>query len=813
MKKSWSNKMTFLNNLIYWNNYNKEQRKKILSRPIFLIDEKIKNNISNILDQVKKKGDRALKKYNFLFDKIKINKLKIDKKKIYNSKLYIDQNIKNAIKNAYNNIYKFHKYQILNKKIIEVIPGVFCHQIYRPIPRIGLYIPGGTSSLFSTVLMLGIPAKLALCPNIILCSPAPISNEILFAAYLCNIKNIFQVGGAHAIAAMAFGTESINKVDKIFGPGNFFVTEAKRQVSNQNKTYKNISIDMPAGPSELMILADKYANYKFIVADLLSQAEHGIDSQVFLVTFEEKIAKLVKKELLNQLDKLPKKHIATKSLSKSYIIIEKNIEECIKIINQYAPEHLIIQCNDYNKILSKIINAGSIFLGHWAPESVGDYASGTNHVLPTYGYALTYSCLGISDFQKRIYVQKLTKQGLLNISNTVEIMAKKENLLGHSNSIIIRKKYISQNFFNQKKKKKIDNIHQMIRKNIINFIPYKSARLLYKNDNITNHLVALNANESPIISSFSLNKKIFNRYPEPQPKELINLYSKYVNLNPENILITRGADEGIDLVMRTFCNPKKDKILFCPPTYDMYRVTAEILNIKYIKIDSNNNWELNLNKIKKNLNKIKIIYICNPNNPTGNYINQNDIIRLLKLTKNKTIIVIDEAYIEFCVDQTFSYLINKYHNLIILRTLSKAFALAGLRCGFILTNKNIIDVLLKVIAPYPIPAPVVDIAIQALNSKNLIIMKNNVKIIINNKKWLIKNLYKCNCIKNIFDSSTNFILVKFHNSEFIFKKLTKKKIIVRNQNHEKKLNNCLRITIGTFFECKKLFFELKQLSC
>ncbi|WP_168919457.1 histidinol-phosphate transaminase [Enterobacteriaceae endosymbiont of Donacia thalassina] len=353
----------------------------------------------------------------------------------------------------------------------------------------------------------------------------------------------------------------------------------------------------------------------------------------------------------------------------------------------------------------------------------------------------------------------------------------------------------------------------MIRKNIINFIPYKSARLLYKNDNITNHLVALNANESPIISSFSLNKKIFNRYPEPQPKELINLYSKYVNLNPENILITRGADEGIDLVMRTFCNPKKDKILFCPPTYDMYRVTAEILNIKYIKIDSNNNWELNLNKIKKNLNKIKIIYICNPNNPTGNYINQNDIIRLLKLTKNKTIIVIDEAYIEFCVDQTFSYLINKYHNLIILRTLSKAFALAGLRCGFILTNKNIIDVLLKVIAPYPIPAPVVDIAIQALNSKNLIIMKNNVKIIINNKKWLIKNLYKCNCIKNIFDSSTNFILVKFHNSEFIFKKLTKKKIIVRNQNHEKKLNNCLRITIGTFFECKKLFFELKQLSC
>ncbi|QJC36837.1 histidinol dehydrogenase [Enterobacteriaceae endosymbiont of Donacia vulgaris] len=804
--------MTIINNLIYWNNYNKKQKQKILSRPICLIDKTIKNNVTDILNQVKKKGDQALKKYSFLFDKIEINNLKIDKEKIYNSKIYVDKKIKNAIKKAYDNIYKFHKYQNLKNKIIEIIPGVFCNQIVRPISKIGFYIPGGTSSLFSTVLMLGIPAKLALCPNIILCSPPPISNEILFSAYLCNIKNIFQVGGAHAIAAMAFGTETINRVNKIFGPGNVFVTEAKRQVSSQNTTYNNISIDMPAGPSELMILADKSANHNFIVADLLSQAEHGIDSQVFLITIEEKIAKLVRKKLLKQLEKLPKKDIAKKSLKKSYIIIVKNIEECIKIINKYAPEHLIIQCHNYDKILPKIMNAGSIFLGNWSPESVGDYASGTNHVLPTYGYASTYSCLGVSDFQKRMSVQKLTQKGLLNISDTVEIMAKKENLLGHSNSVTIRKKYINKNNIHQEKNKKIDNINKIIKKNIINLIPYKSARLLYK-DNDNKNLIALNANESSIISYFSLNKKIFNKYPEPQPKKLIVLYSKYVNLNVKNILVTRGADEGIDLVMRTFCNQKNDKILFCPPTYDMYRVTAQILDIKYITINSNNiNWELNLNKIKENLNNVKIIYICNPNNPTGNYINKNIIIELLELTKNTTMIVIDEAYIEFCIDQTFTYLINKYHNLIILRTLSKAFALAGIRCGFLLTNEYIINTLLKVIAPYPISEPSTDIAIQALNLKNLIIMKNNVQTIINNKKWLVKNLYNCRCVKYIFNSSTNFILVKFYNSDYIFKKLNKKKIIIRNQNNQKNLNNCLRITIGTIFECKKLFFELQQLS-
>ncbi|WP_246208913.1 histidinol-phosphate transaminase [Enterobacteriaceae endosymbiont of Donacia cincticornis] len=367
-----------------------------------------------------------------------------------------------------------------------------------------------------------------------------------------------------------------------------------------------------------------------------------------------------------------------------------------------------------------------------------------------------------------------------------------------------------KNFINQQKRK-IKNINQIVRKNILNLTPYQSARLLYKNN--INNKILLNANESPIISLFSTNNKILNRYPEQQPKKLLNVYSKYINLNNENILITRGADEGIDIIMRTFCDPEYDKILFCPPTYDMYRVTANILNIKYLIIFSiKDTWEINFKKIKRNLKNIKIIYFCNPNNPTGNILNKNNIIELLKLTKNKIMIVIDEAYIEFCIDQTMISLINKYENLIILRTLSKAFGLAGLRCGFILANQYIINILLKVIAPYPISIPVLDIAIQALNIKNLIIMNNNVKTIINNKKWLIDKLSNCNCIKKIFTSTTNFVLIKFHNSDIVLDILNKNNIIVRNQNHEKTLNNCLRITIGTFDECKKLFFTLQKIS-
>ncbi|WP_168866990.1 histidinol dehydrogenase, partial [Enterobacteriaceae endosymbiont of Plateumaris sericea] len=591
--------MNFFKNIIYWDLCNKNQQKKILTRPVIFLDKNVKKDVENIIKKVKQEGDSALEYYNLLFDKIKVHTLEIPVEKINNAKLNIKKDIKNAIDNAFYNIHKFHSYQIFTTKKIETTSGVYCQEIYRPINSIGLYVPGGTAPLFSTVLMLGIPAQLALCKNIIMCSPAPISNEILYTADLCKIKKIFQIGGAQAIAAMAFGTNSVPKVNKIFGPGNSFVTEAKKQVSNQKENTENTSIDMPAGPSELMIIADKSAYSNFIIADLISQAEHGVDSQVILLTPEEKIAKEVINGINNQIINLPRKNIIKKSLSNSYIIITKNINQCIEISNEYSPEHLMIQCHEYEKILPNIINAGSIFLGNWAPESVGDYASGTNHVLPTYGHALTYSSLGVSDFQKRMTVQELTPQGLLNISNTVEIMSKTEKLIGHKNAVTLRSEFIKKKYcLEQNNNKYKNNINKIARKNIINLIPYQSARLL---DNSRFDHILLNANESPITPILKLIKNTFNRYPEPQPKRLIKNYSNYCGVNIDNILVSRGADEGIELLIRTFCNYENDKILFFPPTYGMYKINAKILGIKYNAIKSLENWQLDLYTIKKTL--------------------------------------------------------------------------------------------------------------------------------------------------------------------------------------------------------------------
>ncbi|SPW26066.1 Histidinol dehydrogenase [Edwardsiella tarda] len=300
---------------------------------------------------------------------------------------------------------------------------------------IGLYIPGGSAPLLSTVLMLGIPARVAACRRVILCSPPPIDPAILYAASLCGINEIFQVGGAQAIAAMAYGSESIPRVDKIFGPGNAYVTEAKRQVSQQ---VQGPAIDMPAGPSEVLVIADEYANPAFIAADLLSQAEHGPDSQVILLTPDTGLAQQVAEQVEAQLVRLPRAAIARQALAQSRLIVTDSLADCVAISNRYGPEHLIIQTRDAAAWVDGITSAGSVFLGDWSPESVGDYASGTNHVLPTYGYTATHSSLGVADFQKRMTVQQLSPAGLLALAPTVEVMAQAERLDAHSNAVSLR---------------------------------------------------------------------------------------------------------------------------------------------------------------------------------------------------------------------------------------------------------------------------------------------------------------------------------------------------------------------------------------
>ena len=411
---------------------------EILKRPTQTVSD-IEEIVNSIFKEVQAEGDAVIKKYTAQFDKVSLESLLVNDAEIDNASNSVSDALKQAITLAKSNIEKFHAAQKTSKVEVETMPGVECWQEKRPIQKVGLYIPGGTAPLFSTILMLAIPATLAGCKEIVLCSPPDKNGEInpaiLYTAQLCGVTQIFKVGGIQAIAGMTFGTESIPKVYKIFGPGNQYVTVAK-----QLATQYNVAIDMPAGPSELLVVADDSANAAFVASDLLSQAEHGVDSQVILVSTSEKLVKAVEKEIENQIQLLPRKDIARKSIGNSKLILVKNDQEALDLINEYGPEHFIVCVENEDFYLENIQNAGSVFIGNYTPESAGDYASGTNHTLPTNGYAKQYSGVNLDSFMKSMTFQKISKKGIKGIGTAIELMAEAEGLQAHKNAVTLRLK-------------------------------------------------------------------------------------------------------------------------------------------------------------------------------------------------------------------------------------------------------------------------------------------------------------------------------------------------------------------------------------
>ena len=413
-----------------------EQWSQILKRPTQTVKE-IETTVNEIFEDVQSNGDRALRKYTKQFDKVSLSSLVVAEDEINTAVQGVSNELKEAIQLAANNIEKFHNAQKIEKVYQETMPGVTCWQEKRPIQKVGLYIPGGTAPLFSTVLMLAIPAKLSGCQEIVLCSPpnkeGKIANEILYAANLCGVTNIYKVGGIQAISGLTFGTETIPKVYKIFGPGNQFVTVAK-----QMATKYGVAIDMPAGPSELLVMADDSANASFVASDLLSQAEHGIDSQVLLVSTSKKMIKKVSIAINEQLEELPRKDIVVKAIENSTSILVNNFKEALALINEYGPDHFIVCTSDNNFFVDGIVNAGSVFIGNYTPESAGDYASGTNHTLPTNGYSKAYSGVNLDSFSKSITFQEISKTGIQNIGPSIELMADAEGLQAHKNAVTLR---------------------------------------------------------------------------------------------------------------------------------------------------------------------------------------------------------------------------------------------------------------------------------------------------------------------------------------------------------------------------------------
>mgnify|MGYP003113812315 FL=1 len=415
-----------------------EDWQDLLKRPTQTVED-IEDTVKQIFSEVDSKGDEAIKKYTELFDGIKLNQLEVSNLEIKESESLVSEELKQAISLAKSNIELFHKAQRTQKIEVETTQGVRCWQEKRPIQKVGLYIPGGTAPLFSTILMLAVPALIAGCEEIVLCTPpdkkGKINPAILYTANLCGISKIYKVGGIQAIAGMTFGTKSISKVYKIFGPGNQFVTVAK-----QLATKFNVAIDMPAGPSELLVVADDTANAAFVASDLLSQAEHGKDSQVILVSTSMDLIKDVEAEISNQLKELPRKDIAEVAIKHSKSILVKDNVEALDLINTYGPEHFIVCTKDNDFFVNGIQNAGSVFIGNYTPESAGDYASGTNHTLPTNGYAKQYSGVNLDSFMKSMTFQEISKTGIQNIGNAIELMAEAEGLQAHKNAVTLRLK-------------------------------------------------------------------------------------------------------------------------------------------------------------------------------------------------------------------------------------------------------------------------------------------------------------------------------------------------------------------------------------
>ncbi|MEM7486937.1 MAG: histidinol dehydrogenase [Bacteroidota bacterium] len=419
-----------------YKNPDKSEWSKILSRPTQTVDT-IEPIVAEVFEKVQNKGDETLRTYTQKFDGVTILDFKVSKQEILEASNLVSEDLKQAISLAKSNIEKFHSAQKTGKTELETMPGVSCWQEKRPIQKVGLYIPGGTAPLFSTILMLAVPAKIAGCEEIVLCTPpnseGAVDPAILYTAQLCGVTQIFKVGGIQAIAGMTFGTASIPKVYKIFGPGNQYVTVAK-----QLATKYGVAIDMPAGPSELLVVADDTADAAFVASDLLSQAEHGMDSQVVLVSTSERLLDAVTEEIGVQLEELPRKAIAKSAIENSRLILVENNQVAVDIINEYGPEHYIVCVADEDFYVKNTINAGSVFIGNYTPESAGDYASGTNHTLPTNGYAKQYSGVNLDSFMKSMTFQKISKEGILGIGKAVELMAEAEGLQAHKNAVTLR---------------------------------------------------------------------------------------------------------------------------------------------------------------------------------------------------------------------------------------------------------------------------------------------------------------------------------------------------------------------------------------
>ena len=768
-----------------------QQWLEISQRPAMNVND-LEATVQSVFNAVSTDGDKALKRFTLQFDKAIIEQFEVSDAE-WNSYINeVDETLKLAIETAARNIESFHRSQIRVEPEVETTQGVNCWRRSVPIQNVGLYIPGGTAPLFSTVLMLGIPAYIVGCPTRILCTPpdetGKINPAIAFAAKVAGIQRIFKVGGAQAIAAMSIGTESIPKMDKLFGPGNQYVTAAKVYAQRLG-----LAIDMPAGPSEVLVAADDSINPKFVAADLLAQAEHGADSQVVFLTNSKGYTEMVTQEVQCQLEKLPRAEIAINALNNSsFVILEP--EKWPAFIDTYAPEHLIAMGKYEELVISNVTNAGSVFIGQYTAESFGDYASGTNHTLPTAGYARAYSGVSSDSFVKKITYQRVSETGLRNLGQTVVTMAEAESLQAHANAVKFRLESVEQK--RRELSEYTENITlSLIRPALRKLTPYSSARDEFEGE----AAVFLDANENGLVTAY-------NRYPDPLQRALKNEITKIKNLAIENLMLGNGSDEVLDLIYRLVCEPGLDKVAYLNPSYGMYNVLAGINQIETIAIDLDADFTISVDDILEQAKTAKLLVLCNPNNPTGMLYPKPDLIRIIQAFNG--VVVVDEAYIDFCPEESVANLVNDYPNLIVTQTLSKSFGMAGLRIGMAIANKQWINGLNTIKPPYNLSAIVQEKAIDFLNSTN---WNEVTSTIIAERDRVEDFLRNFPIVRRVVKSAANFILFEVDNASQVYQFLASRGVVVRNRSSQFNCKNMLRVSIGTKQENDQFIEQMKQL--
>ena len=780
-------------------------------RPAAAEAPQVAARVRAIFGQVRAGGDAALLALAAELDKAALTSLRVSEAEFAAAAAQVPVALQAAIRQAKSNIERFHAAQREPELRVETMPGVACSRRAVPVQRVGLYVPGGTAPLFSTLLMLGVPARLAGCPQVVVCTPpqadGSVSPVILFVAQLLGIDTVVKAGGAQAVAALALGTASVPAVDKIFGPGNRYVTAAKQLAAAEY----GVAIDMPAGPSEVLVIADASANPAFVAADLLSQAEHGSDSQVVVLSDSAEMLVQVQAEVERQLATLPRREVAAQALVNSRAVLLADAATMLAFSNQYAPEHLILATDAAETFAAQVTNAGSVFMGHLTPEAVGDYASGTNHTLPTSGYARQYSGVSLDSFVKKITFQRLSPAGLQVLGPMVETMAEAEGLAAHARAVTLRLAALAAAAAGtigttpaaaERASESANPYAGLIRPSVERMQPYSSARDEFEGM----ASVMLDANEN---SLGSVGPDDFSRYPDPHQRAIKIDLGRLKDVAANQIFLGNGSDEAIDLLVRLTCTPGHDSIVVCPPTYGMYEVAANLNDVRVERLSLTPDFQLPANAPELlSASQAKLVFLCSPNNPTGNLLALEAVETILRTFKG--IVVVDEAYADFADAPSWTTRLAEFPRLVVLQTFSKAWGLAGLRLGVAYAAPALIAYLDKIKPPYNISAATQQHALAALAAApSLPAMRTEL---LNGRTWLAEHLPELPFVSHVFPSDANFLLVRFRaDATAVYNQLRARGIVVRNRTTQPGCAGCLRLTVGTAAENRQLLQALAEI--